>query len=659
MRTTSRVSALPALLGVVLLLAQALGAALAPGPAAAQSVDGKTVADLGFRPDKNGFSFENYGPPPQTDLTAADLRRMFGDAVCVDTAGGDCKLSPAGADWMKQMNKAMRGGHCEGMAALSLLLHSGRASAGAFGGGASAVDLKLGGNVALQREIAVWWSTQATLPTAGAEMRITPNEVVDLLVDSFTSKSELFSMGIYKRGTPSAGHAITPYAVVDQGGGKVAIMVYDNNWPKQPRAVQVDRNANTWHYSAATNPSEPEGLYEGDAGTKSLTLTPTSVRLQPQACPFCDKVGTQSGGKEVKGNAAATPAQEYDEIWLEGDGHLMLTDAQGRRTGLVGGQLLLEIPGVVVDQQKAATTWTDDEDPFFFVPSGTGTTITIDGTGLKKPGVADVTVVGPGHALAVEEIHLAPGQKDTFIADTVKGRLTYTTQAEESPTLTLDVNTATADYGFVAKGADLKGGGTITLALDTAKGQLGITLSGSKAPANFDVEMEVEDDDSDDFFSHSGVILAPGDTAYLVYGGWKPGSGIPFAIDRLTDGTIDQTTVLSSEGGGATLRGAPTAGSLGPGKSVTFEFDYPGDEAVYTINAQVSPDNGAYLRNVGLEVRRPRGQLQVKGGAQPGNTPNVSVDVIQVEAGTYAVKLFNDNPNVTINYTVSVGPAAD
>ena len=30
---------------------------------------GKYVADLGFRPQVNGFSFENYGRPPDTDLT--------------------------------------------------------------------------------------------------------------------------------------------------------------------------------------------------------------------------------------------------------------------------------------------------------------------------------------------------------------------------------------------------------------------------------------------------------------------------------------------------------------------------------------------------------------------------------------------------------------
>ena len=65
---------------------------------AAYTPTGPLVADSGFRPATNGFSFENYRPPPpgaalRPDLTPDNVRKLFGDAVCVNVAGGRCALT--------------------------------------------------------------------------------------------------------------------------------------------------------------------------------------------------------------------------------------------------------------------------------------------------------------------------------------------------------------------------------------------------------------------------------------------------------------------------------------------------------------------------------------------------------------------------------------
>src|SRR5690349_11134829 len=49
----------------------------------ATGAPGEIVYDLGFTPQQNGFSFSNYGDDiPSINLTAVELRRMFGDQVC-------------------------------------------------------------------------------------------------------------------------------------------------------------------------------------------------------------------------------------------------------------------------------------------------------------------------------------------------------------------------------------------------------------------------------------------------------------------------------------------------------------------------------------------------------------------------------------------------
>src|SRR6516225_5664704 len=77
------------------------------------------VADSGFRPAPNGFTFQNYGTTlasgaVPTNLTPADVEAIFGQKVCADAAIGKCDLIPEAQAWMEQMNQAMADGHCFG-----------------------------------------------------------------------------------------------------------------------------------------------------------------------------------------------------------------------------------------------------------------------------------------------------------------------------------------------------------------------------------------------------------------------------------------------------------------------------------------------------------------------------------------------------------------
>ena len=101
--------------------------------------------------------------------------------------------------------------------------------------------------------------------------------------------------------------------------------------------------------------------------------------------------------------------------------------------------------------------------------------------------------------------------------------------------------------------------------------------------------------------------------------------------------------------------GAQSAdGSLAPGQHRLFEFSYAGDETVDTVNLQISPDDPVVLDRVGFQVFQPDGTLQVRGGAQPKLTPNVSANVISPVAGRYTVKVYNDDPSLTVHFSLSL-----
>ena len=364
-------------------------------------------------------------------------------------------FTPSAQQWMDAVNNSMSGGHCEGFASLSLVFYENKEQPTAFGGD-STIALQLEGNEALQREIAYYFATQYTAPTAAGELKKLPSELLDILIQSFSDKTaedrqggETYTMGIYQRGY-KGGHAITPFAVEDMGDGTYSVHVYDNNFPGQDRIVTINKAAETWSYSASINPDEPESLYEGDAKSFTLSLTPTSNRLTTQVCTFCDTPPAANGGSGLM--SAET---EFNQIWLDGDGVMYITDEQGHRVGIIDGKVVNEIPGAIFQAGRSGDLWEDTEPPTLYIPTGIAFTVSLDGTNITTMSTSSVTMIGPGYDLAADDIELDPGQKDTIFFSADGTSIKYTTDYNESPDLVVGVEGEVADYAFYARGVDI------------------------------------------------------------------------------------------------------------------------------------------------------------------------------------------------------------
>lgn len=503
-----------------------------PGSGAGGQATGSD-SDLGFRASSNGFGFENYSNDAvPSNLTASELQVLFGAQVCASGSGAECVLTPVARGWMDRLNESMNGGHCEGMAALSLLFFKGQRSAQDFGA-SSVPDLQLSGNAKLAGEIARWFATQASRPTASSEFGKdkSPAEVVARLRELWAS-GETATMGIYKPGY-NDGHAITPYAVVDKGGGVVDVMVYDNNFPREERALIVDLNANTWQYVASTNPSEPAALYQGDAQTGTLTITPTQSRLSMQDCDFCRGEGEQA------------PGAQFNEIILTGGGDLLITDDTGKRLGYDAGKFYREISGANFVPIKSADLFLDDPEPYYVVPTNLGFTVTLDGSQLGAMSQNAVSMSGPGYFLEVDGITLDPGQKDQLTFSKDGNEIQYQTQSDETPAVELSFETAAADYFFEVTGSSAGGGIRVKLSHDVAQKKLAIRLEGAKS---YDLVMGRFDDAGEQVFSHAGEASSDTAVIYIPYGMW-PGNGqsLGIEVDSDGDGTIDETNQLTDE----------------------------------------------------------------------------------------------------------------
>jgi hypothetical protein len=489
----------------------------------------------GFDPNVHGFGFQNYGntePVRVTNLTPAEMHRLFGDAACESGSGADCVLTAPARQWMEQTSDEMDNGHCEGMAVLSLRMFHGDARPEDFGA-ARAFDLRLEGNEPLQRELGYWWATQCAEPVE-SRLRGTPMEQVERLRDALSrDDGEHYTIAFWKRDM-KGGHAVTPYDVRDRDDGRIDIVVYDNNFPGEERAIEVDPMANTWRYSAAASPDEPESEYEGDASSQTLQLTLMSARARLE-CPFC---GARDGGMD-----------DDREVTSTGNASLLLTDSSGRRVGHVGAALVNEIPGAQVVGRTSADLWNDRVEPTYELPSSEEIELVL--TADDAPDDASVGVFSQGVYLGVENLALEPGQVDRIRLLAGNEGLVYQTSQRETADVVLAYSTAAADWVVVIRSRGEAGGQTITARTDATEGVLSFSFASPDTQSNFDLYLLRVDGVTELEFFHDMIAVPNGAGLSLRYGDFDTdGEMLILEIDTSGDGDPDDQLDLLDETGG-------------------------------------------------------------------------------------------------------------
>ncbi|MCW3040057.1 MAG: hypothetical protein JWM31_1962, partial [Solirubrobacterales bacterium] len=437
--------------------------------------------------------FENYGNDVDPEnMTPYEVEDIFGEGVCVRGTGTSCVLSPLAAKWMETQNEAMSGGHCMGFSVTALRMFTKAVKAKDYGA-SQPVALPIQGNTDLQSLIAESWTYQ-NLPGIQAKVvEGTPTAVLAKLEAALNSGKEQYTLAIF-RADGGGGHAITPFAVEDKGDGTKEILVYDNNFPGIIRKVDIDTQANSWHYVGGTNPKDLTEVYEGDADTQSLSLYPTSPGEEYQPCPFC-KDGN-AGATDPQPNTDSTvgalgAVKDFNEIRLhsgrKNHPHLILTDEKGRQTGIVGGKLINDIPGVELERNLAVQNWEETPEPAYRTPVGLPMAVSVDGSELTKKVTANVTLSGAGLAIEVDSIKLKPGQTD-YIEFLGSGLgLTYETDPSSttSPDLyaTLEDGDVTKGGGYYVLGVTALGfsaGSRIGFTIDQQGGRYELSTEGTK-----------------------------------------------------------------------------------------------------------------------------------------------------------------------------------
>ena len=316
----------------------------------------KLLANLQFYPKVHGFKFSNYGGSSPSDLTDDDLIKIFtAEKACTNAAdvkktNAKCIVKDTLNTWRTTQLGTLNGGHCYGMASLSLDIFNQQTSKGAFDfkaynepNACVANDLE---QKNLHKKISFYAALQntcpVTLPTKDTKQNIPLD--LDVLVKNLNDKkaSDRYAFTITKS-NGEGGHMVVPYAVeenTETTGFDRRIYVYENNRPdKINRYFLFNSTSGDWKYKTSTNTTEAESTYSGGKTNNNVRMsslnwiTTLPKQLPGDTCTFTTTVT----------NASASNFH----VRLDGEGQILITRSDGKRIGYdpSAKQLLNEIDG--------------------------------------------------------------------------------------------------------------------------------------------------------------------------------------------------------------------------------------------------------------------------------------------------------------------------
>jgi len=278
------------------------------------ALEGTIISDLGYRPQPDGYSFQNYSNDGDiANLSAQQLRNLLGPDVCSDhlvtctpedEADGyctdSCVLTPQARTWMDKNNDYMDGGHCYGMAVSSELVFNGDIDIAYYDPSASST-YEAQSTTEVQEFVAVWWTSQRIIDK-GQRYTGSANDVVSYLRDQFDAGEP---MTLLLWGDVKGGHAVTPFAIAQLDDGTQRIYVYDNNFPGANHYVEVDPATNSYSFSSGDWRSTSAPGHEMQVDPLYLQADVLLDGDKFYDCTFCETGGTNvglvvEGGNEVQ-----------------------------------------------------------------------------------------------------------------------------------------------------------------------------------------------------------------------------------------------------------------------------------------------------------------------------------------------------------------------
>ena len=536
-------------LAISISLVTAMGAGCEPEPLPLPT----ERIDSGFLVTRDAFAFPNFGgvdtASRMTDIRLTDLHAK--EEVCL-SASGDCALRPIAKEYLRAINKSIKGGRCEGFAVLAGLMFDGQIDPNDFGA-ATPHEMNIDETPELGAEIAYWFGTQylqdvvmnTTQPMSG-------KEAVQFLTKEYgTEGHQMYRMGLARldeNNHLTGGHAILPVAVgPGKGADEFIIYLYDNNHPDEETEILVNAADDTWQYNASTNPDDPAAAYIGNPDNGNfLYMAEIRPRLGRHPCSFCNDETGEAALQQVFGSAGVEVAA---------------SDESEATTGEVNGRILTEIPGSKATPLFTASMFKDDTGSQSFIPVNGTLTMAIRSSGTKESeGPQDVVLVAGATIAALTNFPLGDeGTSATLEVNVEEGTVSYTPAPPDPDSTnegeadagdgTITFGTTTPDGQEVVVSFEVPAEGTeqAGVSVDPETGNPTVVLVNDEVDTVV-VSVVVADETGESSFT--GEVPAPeGGSSTLLVDEWEgEGTDLGAEVDNDGDGENDESVSIVDEG---------------------------------------------------------------------------------------------------------------
>ena len=444
--------------------------------------EGLICADSGMRPTTDGFSFENWGGPVESDaVTLNTAATLYGlEAVCAEAQTDSCTPLPGAQQWVEEMNASIEGGRCEGMAVLSQRFTVGLDTPSNYQDGATLVADLQRENENVGANISRWWVTQNLSTVAEfnyAAQQLTPTQIAQDLVAAIRDQTGV-TYGFYFDGQ---GHAVTPIAIALRADGVLEVLNYDNNYPGQITAVTIDPSTETWSYDmAATNAGVDANIWSGTTGSMDYTLmsaredanpAPWSTDDRSAATKGSARISISTRGTSVPGAIITIGSDTIDtrDLSTLSNGIRVFTNKGGSGTGAT-----IEIPAGLKDV-KVKPVIGDLVDP----------------TTEKVPLLFSVDSPGSGSLLVRDEVDATDTEYDDF---------TYDVSTEDDFSSSVDValdGEVEADYAYDEESINtlLEDGQDFDIVDPDGEGEIEFAVTDEEGNALYESSFDGNDED--------------------------------------------------------------------------------------------------------------------------------------------------------------------
>jgi len=508
------------------------------------------ISDLGFRPNRDGFSFKNRS----STLTWEMFRQFFGKEQVEWPNGNRIHVADA---FYKYYRGAGNSGSCEGFSVTSLLNYRNlsQPNAGNFAMShysplysqkrnddmaeayAFSQGIHMGLEVSAHRQLMctlVGNSPRAFYQYLKSQIQNNGNALLGI-----SWKDTVFD----RTALPNGGHVLVPYRYEEPSADKAYVYVYDSNNPgDNGRRVEFDLANDKWKYVALNLWFIPIITLEGDSSWCNLSVTPIEMyRHQGVAWWMSSRQSAMHSSQ-----AQANPPQL---LTTSGPARLLITDDQGRRLGWdESNNFYDEIPGAGYTPVIARNT-SGEGSGFYYLPSDVKYTLQARG---YSEGQAEVSIISENYLVQLSNWEVITGTTVALdvsangsafaingIAGNTRGSLTIgqILSAEDRTVTIHDLSIEAGQTVNLQFEASDKAGSTDTIRIST----------NSVTTATYGLSLHRAGGTGYSAFGHANVVLDANSVALINISDWSNLATVTVLVDLNRDGVTDKARPLANE----------------------------------------------------------------------------------------------------------------